>query len=265
MGFRGRYAGRSAVGHPSPPRPRPRPRTDPPRPHAAPPTVPILHQGASLLVVAKPPGVPTEPTRDPERPSVASLVRAALGLPIDACLQVPHRLDLDTSGVLLLARDPATLAALGQAFATRAIEKTYLAVVHGRPQDDAGTWSSFLAPVERSARATRWGSVRAGGKKAITDFRVLRRDDDRSLVECRPRTGRTHQLRVHLAEAGHPIVGDERYGAPRGEHARVGRFLLHAWRLVLPPLGDEPGGTFEVPPESRFGVVPALGSVMAPR
>jgi RluA family pseudouridine synthase len=238
------------VGRSSPP------RLAPPRPDPAPPSVAILHTGASLVVVAKPPGLPTEPTRDPGRPSVVSQVRAALGLPADAFLQVPHRLDLDTSGVLLVARNPAALAALGHAFAARTVEKTYLAVVHGRLADDAGTWSSFLAPVERSARSTRWGSVRAGGKKAITAYRVLRRDHDRSLVECRPRTGRTHQLRVHLAEAGHPIVGDERYGAPRGEHARVGRFLLHAWRLHLPPIADEPGGTFEAPPAPSFGPVP---------
>lgn len=223
------------------------------------PAVPILHCSASLLVVAKPPGVPTEPTRDPARPCVTSLVRQALGLPTEAFLQVPHRLDLDTSGVLLLARDPTTLAALNEAFRSRTIAKTYLAVVHGSPRDDAGTWSSFLAPVERSARAVRWGSVRAGGKKAITEYRVLRRDGDRSLVECRPQTGRTHQLRVHLSEAGHPIVGDERYGAPPGEHARIGRFLLHAWRLVLPALADEPGGVFEHPPDPSFGALTRAG------
>lgn len=229
----------------------------PPRARAgAPPSVPVLHERPSLLVVAKPPGVPTEPTRDPARPSVVSLVRAALGLPAEAFLQVPHRLDLDTSGVLLLARDRAMLAALGEAFRSRAIEKTYLAVVHGSPREDAGTWSSYLAPVKESARTTRWGSVRAGGKPAVTDYRVLRRDADRSLVECRPRTGRTHQLRVHLAEAGHPIVGDELYGAPRGEHARVGRFLLHAWRLSVPPLAGQAGGSFEHAPEAAFGAVP---------
>jgi 23S rRNA pseudouridine1911/1915/1917 synthase len=219
--------------------------------------VTILHQTASLLVVAKPPGVPTEPTRDPARASVVSLVREALGLPAAAFLQVPHRLDLDTSGVLLLARDRDTLAALGEAFRSRAIDKTYLALVHGSPGDDAGTWSSFLAPVERSARAARWGSVHAGGKKAITGYRVLRREDERSLVECRPQTGRTHQLRVHLSEAGHPIVGDELYGAPPGEHARVGRFLLHAWRLVLPPIAGEPGRAFEQAPDPSFGVLPS--------
>lgn len=220
--------------------------------------MPIVHCSDALLVVAKPPGVPTEPTRDPARPSVVSLVRAALQLPHDAFLQVPHRLDRDTSGVLLLARDPATLAALNEAFAARTISKTYLALVHGTPADDAGTWASFLAPVQRSARATRWGSVRAGGKKAITEYRVLRRDREQALVECRPQTGRTHQLRVHLSEAGHPIVGDERYGAPPGEHARVGRFLLHAWRLVLPPLrADEPGRSFEHAPDPSFGPLPA--------
>jgi 23S rRNA pseudouridine1911/1915/1917 synthase len=226
------------------------------RSRRAEPAIAILHERPSLLVVAKPPGVPTEPTRDPARPSVVSLLRAALGLPADAFLQVPHRLDLDTSGVLLVARDRATLAALGEAFASRAIDKTYLAVVHGRPEPREGTWSSFLGSVERSARATRFGSVRAGGKKAITDFRVLRDDGERSLVECRPRTGRTHQLRVQLSEAGHPIVGDELYGAPRGEHARVGRFLLHAWRLVLPAVAGEPGGTFEQAPGAEFGAVP---------
>jgi 23S rRNA pseudouridine1911/1915/1917 synthase len=214
----------------------------------------VLHQSASLLVVAKPPGVPTAPTRDPARPSVISLVREALELPAEAFLEVPHRLDLDTSGVLLLARDRDTLAALGEAFRSRTIDKTYLAVVHGSPREDAGTWSSFLAPVERSAHTTRWGSVRAGGKKAITGYRVLRRDGARSLVECHPQTGRTHQLRVHLAEAGHPIVGDELYGAPLGEHARIGRFLLHAWRIALPALGAAPGRTFEhAPDEETFG------------
>lgn len=241
------------MGRPSPPRPRIDPRAPTAPAGGDEPSVIILHQRATLVVVAKPPGMPTEPTRDPARPSVLTRVRAALELPAAAFLQVPHRLDLDTSGVLLLARDRATLAALGEAFRSRAIEKTYLAVVHGGPHPDAGTWSSFLAPVEQSARTTRWGSVRAGGKKAITDYRVLRRDGDRSLVELRPHTGRTHQLRVHLSEAGHPIVGDERYGAPPGEHARVGRFLLHAWRLVLPPLGEEPGGTFEVEPGASFG------------
>jgi 23S rRNA pseudouridine1911/1915/1917 synthase len=226
------------------------------RSRRAEPEIPILHERPSLLVVAKPPGVPTEPTRDPARPSVVSLLRAALGLPAEAFLQVPHRLDLDTSGVLLIARDRATLGALGEAFASRAIDKTYLAVVHGRPEPREGTWSSFLGPVERSARATRFGSVRVGGKKAITDYRVLRDDGERSLVECRPRTGRTHQLRVHLSEAGHPIVGDELYGAPRGEHARVGRFLLHAWRLVLPAVAGEPAAAFEHAPGAEFGAVP---------
>lgn len=219
--------------------------------------MPIVHRSDSLLVVAKPPGVPTEPTRDPARASVVSLVRAALQLPPDAFLQVPHRLDRDTSGVLLLARDPATLAALGEAFRSRTITKTYLALVHGTPAADSGTWSSFLAPVQRSARVTRWGSVRSGGKKAITGHRVLRRDREHALVECRPQTGRTHQLRVHLSEAGHPIVGDELYGAPSGEHARVGRFLLHAWRLVLPPLREEPGRSFEQAPDPSFGPLPA--------
>jgi 23S rRNA pseudouridine1911/1915/1917 synthase len=78
------------------------------------------------------------------------------------------------------------------------------------------------------------GSVRSGGKKAITVFRALERGPARTLVECSLETGRTHQIRVQLADAGHPIVGDELYGAPRGEHAKTGRHLLHARQVEIP-------------------------------
>lgn len=228
-------------------------RRDPERP--PPPAVSVLHRGAGLLVVDKPAGIPSTPTRDPARPSIVSTVRAMLGLAPGDVLEAPHRLDRDTSGVLALALDRATLAALGEAFATRRVQKIYLARVHGIPREDAGMWSSFLADVARSGGRARWGSVRAGGKKAITEYRVVGRRGDEAIVECRPQTGRTHQLRVHLAEAGHPIVGDELYGAPRGEHARVGRVLLHAWQLVLPP-GFGVDAPLQSPPEARLSPDP---------
>ncbi|MCH9684076.1 MAG: RNA pseudouridine synthase [Deltaproteobacteria bacterium] len=226
------------------------PRARPAAHRHPPPAVSVLHHEPGLIVVDKPAGLVTEPTRDPLRPSVLSVVRAQLQRPADAVLAVPHRLDRDTSGVLLLALEPAMLATLNEAFAARTVHKSYLAVVHGVPTSTSGTWESFLGQVGRDQRRVRWGAVRSGGKKAITHYEVRARHADHSLVECRPQTGRTHQLRVHLSEAGHPIVGDEMYGAPAGEHATVGRHLLHAWKLSIPSAADP--RTFEAPIPAAF-------------
>ncbi len=197
----------------------------------APPKVRILHEDAALLVVEKPAGLPSEPTRDPRRPSVLGAFERAVGL--------PHRLDLDTSGVLVLAKTQEALAALNAAFESRRARKVYEALVHGALEGER-TIESFLAPAGSRAGKERFGSVRSGGKKAITLVRLLRAEGERTRVECEPQTGRTHQIRVHLAEAGHPIVGDELYGAPAGEHDRLGRFLLHARVLeVEHPLTGE--------------------------
>lgn len=211
-----------------------------------------LYADAHLIVVDKPSGLAVHRGWASDGVTAMTLARDAAG----RWVYPVHRLDRGTSGALVFALDPETAARMQALFSAGAVDKRYLALVHGSPAHDDGTWESFLAPVERSARSTRWGSVRAGGKKAITEYRVLRRDGERSLVECRPRTGRTHQLRVHLSEAGHPIVGDERYGAPRGEHERVGRFMLHAWRLTLPSLEGEAAASFEVAPDAGFGPVP---------
>ncbi len=213
--------------------------------------VEVLHRDAGLVVVAKPAGLVTEPTRDPARPSVVSVLRAQLARPNDAMVQVPHRLDRDTSGVLLVALQPSVLRSLNEAFARRSVRKVYLAVVHGTLAQDEGVWESFLAAGPRQRGRARWASVRAGGGKAITRFFVRARASDRTVVECHPETGRTHQLRVHLSEAGHPIVGDEFYGAPVGDHAHHGRHLLHAWRLSIPG-ADEAMRTFEAPAPPAF-------------
>ena len=191
----------------------------------------ILHEDAALLVVEKPAGLPSEPTRDPRRPSVLGSFARAVGL--------PHRLDLDTSGVLVLAKTKEALAALNEAFESRSALKVYEALVHGSLEGER-TIETFLAPAGERGGKERFGSVRSGGKKAITVVRVLRVEGERTRVECEPHTGRTHQIRVHLSEAGHPIVGDELYGAPRGENAKLGRFLLHARVLeVVHPLTGE--------------------------
>jgi 23S rRNA pseudouridine1911/1915/1917 synthase len=209
---------------------------------APPPVLRVLYRDEAVAAVEKPAGLPSEPTRDPRRPSALALARSALGLGETAFLGLPHRLDRDTSGLLLLALTPEALAALGRTFEERAGEKLYVAVVHGRVERDEGRLESFLAPVGKRGGKERMGSVRSGGKKAITLFRVVERGASRTLVECALETGRTHQIRVQLSEAGHPIVGDELYGAPQGS---ASRHLLHA-RLIEVPHPARPGEVLRV-------------------
>jgi 23S rRNA pseudouridine1911/1915/1917 synthase len=182
----------------------------------------VLHEDTVLLAADKPAGVPSEPTRDPRRESV-------LGVFADRVVGLPHRLDLDTSGVLLMAKTKEALAALNASFEKHEGRKLYEALVHGSFEGEKRI-ESFLKAVKGEER---FASVRSGGKKAITLVRALEPRGKKTRVECELLTGRTHQIRVHLSEAGHPIVGDELYGAPPGEHAKVGRFLLHAKSLTV--------------------------------
>ena len=129
-----------------------------------------------------------------------------------------HRLDADTSGVLLLAKSPGAVKTLGAMFESRKMEKVYLAVVHGRPQASEWTCRLRLAPEPKAV-----GRMKADarhGKEAETHFRVLQSKEDTTLVEAHPVTGRTHQIRVHLAESGYPVVGDPLYGARQPKEER---------------------------------------------
>lgn len=139
---------------------------------------------------------------------------------------IVHRLDRGTSGVLLVARNDAAHRALADQFRSRTVHKTYLALLHGRLARDAG---SVALPISRDPhRRTRMTARLRAGREARTDWRVLLRLGNFTLVAAEPRTGRTHQIRAHFAASGHPLVGDTLYGAP--ERERSGRTLL-------PPLG----------------------------
>jgi 23S rRNA-/tRNA-specific pseudouridylate synthase len=170
----------------------------------------ILYDDARLLVVDKPPGWPST-GRTPDDPAcVQGAYQALFGRPLWA----PHQLDKDTSGVLVLARRKSAARELGERFARRQVRKRYAAIVHGVPERDALTLDG---PVD--------------GKAAFTRAFVVERADAFALVEARPRTGRTHQIRVHLADAGHPIVGEGQHkDPPCALHPRV---ALHAARLEL--------------------------------
>ena len=139
---------------------------------------------------------------------------------------IVHRLDRGTSGVLLVARTDAAHRALAAQFAGRTLEKTYLALVHGRMPADSGRIAKPIArdPVRRTRMTARLGR----GREALTEYRVLERFDGFTYLEVRIGTGRTHQIRVHLASLGHPVAGDRLYGAPARE-----RFFLHAWRIAF--------------------------------
>jgi 23S rRNA pseudouridine1911/1915/1917 synthase len=192
----------------------------------------------------KPAGIPSGPTRDAARIHAATLAEEVTG----RSLTLLHRLDKDTSGVLLFAKTRVFAAALLKAFRDREVGKTYLALVPGRPQ---GTFE--VSCHLREGEGGRMLVVRSGGMKAETTFRTLAAKAGYALVEARPKTGRTHQIRVHLAQADHPILGDSTYGGA----AEVGdepvlRHMLHAWALEFqhPNLGTRV--RVEAPPPEDF-------------
>jgi 23S rRNA pseudouridine1911/1915/1917 synthase len=136
---------------------------------------------------------------------------------------IVHRIDKDTSGVLLVARTDAAHRNLAEQFAARKVEKTYIALVHGAVKQNHGKIESKITrdPVRRTRMTTRL----AEGRTAYTEYQVIQRFEKFTLIEVRIGTGRTHQIRVHLASIGHPVAGDRLYGAPAADR---GRFFLHA-------------------------------------
>jgi tRNA pseudouridine32 synthase/23S rRNA pseudouridine746 synthase len=186
----------------------------------------ILFIDAEAIVLDKPAGLPVDRPRDGAYSLEDALESLRFGFQ-RAPLAV-HRLDRDTSGCLLLARNPKAHKRFAAAFEAGLVRKVYVAVLDGMPDGEAGRIAIPLA--KRSTREEGWRMVPdAQGKSAVTEWRLLGAADGRALVEFRPETGRTHQLRVHAAEGlGVPIAGDPVYG--RGGEA----MLLHASRLTLP-------------------------------
>lgn len=189
------------------------------------PAIDVLYADADLLVVDKPAGVLSVPGRGADKQDcVLSFLLAEWP---DA--RVVHRLDMATSGLMVLARSAAMQRAMSGLFAQRAVHKCYVAVVAGRPARDAG---SIELPLSADWPRRPLQKVDVGGKPALTHWRVLHHDPatDTTRLALQPVTGRTHQLRVHLQALGHPIVGDLLY-APRDGHTAAARMLLHAREL----------------------------------
>ena len=186
----------------------------------------VLYVDAEAIVIDKPAGLPVDPPRAGGDSVMARAGELKLGFQREPVAM--HRLDRDTSGCLLLARNPKARARFQQAFESGMVEKTYLAVLDGVPAGKEGLIDLPLAKV--STAADGWRMVPdEQGKRAQTRWRLVAEKDGQSLVEFRPLSGRTHQLRVHAARGlGAPIAGDPVYGKAGGQ------MLLHGWRLVVP-------------------------------
>lgn len=202
------------------------------RPAAEGPPVPVRYQDEHLLVVAKPAGLVTHPTAARRTGTLVNRL-VGMGIPLSTvggALRpgIVHRLDAGTSGLMIVAKDDPTHEALARLLRGHEVDRRYLALVRGPVEHDRFTVDAALG--RRGARVLVRG---IGGKSAETALAVRERFARATLVEATPRTGRTHQIRVHLSAVGHPILGDGRYGGGGDDAIRLGlrRPFLHSWRL----------------------------------
>jgi 23S rRNA pseudouridine1911/1915/1917 synthase len=199
----------------------------------------LLYEDEDIVVVNKPAGMIVHSGAGQSRGTLVNALLHRLGTlsttagPIRP--GIVHRLDRGTSGTLVVARNDAAHRSLSEQFGAREVEKIYLTLVHGRMAEESG---SITLPVARDLlRRTRMTTKRREGREARTDWRVIARVGRFTLLEIQLHTGRTHQIRVHLSAAGHPVVGDAVYGAPREpivqgkKLSKLGRPFLHAARI----------------------------------
>jgi RluA family pseudouridine synthase len=214
----------------------------------------ILYEDAVIIAIDKPPGIPTVATADPARAHLAGLVMGLLagrdGAGAPASLGVHQRLDRDTSGVVLFAKDASANPGLAAQFAARAVEKVYVALTLRPARRPPSTWRADL-PVDDS------------GRSAVTEFTVREVLPAGLIIEARPRTGRKHQIRIHLAHAGVPILGDPTYGGPAAH--RAPRLMLHATRIALRhPVTGAPLSVVSPPPPDFAAAAARLRPPSAP-
>jgi 23S rRNA pseudouridine1911/1915/1917 synthase len=213
----------------------------------------VIFEDDDLLVLNKPAGIVMHPGAGHQAHTLVNALLAHCqnlsGIGGKERPGIVHRLDKETSGALVVAKNDATHRDLSSQFAARTMTKIYLALVAGILRKTSGVIDKAIArhPVHRQ----RMSIARRQGRSAKTEYRVLRSGDEISLVECILHSGRTHQIRVHLHHLGHPVLGDKLYGGKRtGDYPRQ---MLHAWKLAFrhPRSGDEM--SFEAPVPRDFG------------
>lgn len=206
----------------------------------------ILFEDAHLLVLDKPAGLVVHPGAGNHEGTLANgLLHHCAGIEVVGGTERPgivHRLDKETSGCLVVAKTESAHRLLADEFASRGVGKTYLALVDGTPRMPHGTIEAAIGrhPIHRQKMA-----VVERGRDALTRYRVLAAREGKALVQCQPKTGRTHQIRVHLKHLGHPVAGDPAYG----RRGNFGRHMLHAWKLEFthPATGERVSFTAPLP------------------
>ncbi len=213
----------------------------------------VLFEDDRVIVVDKPQGLVVHPGAGNPSGTLANallyrrLARGGVGAGTRP--GIVHRLDKDTSGVIIAAYDDDALAFLADQFKARTTRKTYIALVKGQPAADRGIIETRIARDPKDRK--RFACVERGGKLSLTQYRVLERYDGYALLLLRPKTGRTHQLRVHLRHLGFPIVGDPIYARPDARFPRA-TLMLHARRLSIVLPDAEGPSTFTSPLPERF-------------
>jgi 23S rRNA pseudouridine1911/1915/1917 synthase len=226
------------------------PRSDRPGSPGAARALPVVFCDNEIVVVDKPPGVAAHPSPGWDGPTVVGgLAAAGHRIASSGAAErqgVVHRLDAGTSGLMVVAKSETAYRALKAAFRGRAVDKDYRALVQGHPDPLRGT---IDAPIDRHPTHPYKFAVVAGGRPSITHYETVEAFRAASLLEVRLATGRTHQIRVHMAAVRHPCVGDLPYGADPVLAARLGltRQWLHAWRLAFAHPGDGRWMCFESP------------------
>lgn len=191
----------------------------------------VLYEDDDFLIYDKPPFIASDNPK--------FLTALQRGLPF---LSLAHRLDKETTGILIFAKQELALSAILELFKNRLINKTYLALVDGVPQKSSGRIDNYLGERKHFEGQTIWGSVpKSKGLHAITDWECEKSGKDVALLKCFPKTGRTHQIRVHLSEMGFPILGDFQYNRQFKCAFRPARYLLHASEVQFrhPKTGKE--------------------------
>ncbi|MBQ3222407.1 MAG: RluA family pseudouridine synthase [Clostridia bacterium] len=213
----------------------------------------ILYQDEDVAVVFKPSGMVVHPAAgNPDGTLVNALLKHLNGLSgIGGVLRpgIVHRIDRDTSGILLVAKNDRAHLSLSGQIAEHSVERAYKAIVIGHMKENAG---DVDAPLGRHPTDRKKFAIVKGGKEAFTHWEELEQLRGASLLECRLKTGRTHQIRVHMASLGHPLLGDPVYGPKRSPFPVEGGQLLHAYRIAFthPVSGERM--RFEAEPEPRF-------------
>jgi tRNA pseudouridine32 synthase/23S rRNA pseudouridine746 synthase len=191
----------------------------------------VIYKDERLLVINKPAGLLSVPGIGQEK-RYSLAIRAAAEFPGGPPPRIVHRLDRDTSGVIVLAFDADAHRELSRQFHDREVSKTYVAIVAGVVKEDSGTIDLPMRKDMDPRRAPRQVIDQAEGRRAVTHWWVIQRQDDRTRLKLQPVTGRSHQLRLHLKSIGHPILGDDLY-APAKVLAMSDRLLLHAHSLSI--------------------------------